>query len=354
MNIAILLLTGGLVERGAENVMHLLCNHWTKLGNKVTVFQGGPPRKNALYQTVTISLPWRTTSHKPTTILGKITERLYINARALSSLIFSLKSRSLLKGYDIVIPTDGLWQVLVAKTLPVKVVCVGHAGMGWTDADTLRLNPHAFVATTPLMEKWAQSVNPQVPVRIIPYPLDPHFAHPVTPKAMNLPRPIFLTVAALTKYKRIDFVMKAVSKTSGSLVVLGNGEEALVLKNVAQKILPNRHVITSVPYTDLPAYYQAADVFTLASEPYEAYGQVLIEAMAMKLPIVTTDDPIRRWLVGTTGSFVKPENTSEYAHSLSTAVGKKPQIYSGMTRFEEEKVAETYLHLFEELVPKIL
>jgi glycosyltransferase involved in cell wall biosynthesis len=349
MNLAILLLTGGLVERGAENVMHLLANEWVKSGHNVEVFQTGLARSGALYQTHTISIASHPSSHKPTSFLGKIRERLYLDPRALTSIGFTKRCLPHLKKADIIIPTDGYWQVLLLKrNCSAPIVSVGHAGMGWTDADTLRLKPDCFVATSPVMAAWAASINPKVTIKTIPYPLDPRFSSPPqTQPTLSLPHPIVLTVAAFTAYKRVDAVIKAVAKTQGSLVMIGQGEEHHTLSLLAARYLPHRHLLTQVEYNILPGYYHAADVFTLASKPQEAYGQVLVEAMAAHLPIVTTDDPIRRWLVGKPGFYVNPTDSNAFAKALEAAVKAGHVTYPDLNRFTGSTVSQQYIDMVE-------
>jgi glycosyltransferase involved in cell wall biosynthesis len=43
-----------------------------------------------------------------------------------------------------------------------------------------------------------------------------------------------------------------------------------------------------VPEKDLPAYYQAADVFVLPTEALEGFGMVTAEALASGLPVIGT------------------------------------------------------------------
>jgi rhamnosyl/mannosyltransferase len=59
-----------------------------------------------------------------------------------------------------------------------------------------------------------------------------------------------------------------------------------------------------VPDEDLPAYYRAADVFVLpSSERSEAFGLVLVEALASGLPVISTE-------LGTGTSYVNRHGES--------------------------------------------
>lgn len=351
MKIAIWLLTGGVVNRGAEHSMLMLAEDWVKLGHQVTVFQTGPKPKEANYQVVTIKLPFKVNADKPKALIGKILARLYLDRRGLASLIFSLKTYSLFADkFDVLIPTDGFWQVMLAKigAGKAKVVCVGLAGIGWTDADTLRLKPDHFVALSTAAKDWVKEISPQVPVSVIPLQVDAATYSQLKPNTkVKLKNPIILTVAALSRYKRVDRVIEAVKRLNeGSLLIVGRGEEAKNLKALAQSLLPDKHQFLSVTFEELPAVYAAADVFTLASQPNEAFGQVIIEAMAAGLPIVTTNDPIRREILGDKGIYIDPQKTTEFASGLASALRMRRPVSYDLERFDRTRIAQKYEQLF--------
>jgi rhamnosyl/mannosyltransferase len=76
---------------------------------------------------------------------------------------------------------------------------------------------------------------------------------------------------------------------------------------------------------DLPAYYQAADVFVLPSvAPTEAFGVVQIEAMAAGIPVVCTNLPTGvPWVNqdGVTGLVVPPEDSVALGRAIAMILG---------------------------------
>lgn len=358
MKVAFLLLTGGSVYRGAEHSMLMLAEDLVKLGHQVTVFQTGPKPDHAVYNVIQIKLPFTVTSYKPTTMLGKLLERLYLNRRGLATLLFSLKIfvinnlKFKIKNFNVILPTDGFWEVLFTKlfTRKSKIICVGLAGMGWTDRDTLKLNPDHFIALSPVAAEWAKLKNPKVPVSVIPLQVDVLKFQQASPSPLiNLKSPIVLTVAALTPYKRIDLIIKAVNRLPhASLVIVGQGEALPALNRLAQELIPGRYQFLSVDFEKLPSIYRTATVFVLASESQEAFGQVLLEAMAANLPIVTTHDPIRRWIVGESGFYFTSPSEVNLSQLIQQSLKyKSPQYRLG--RFERSEVARQYSNLILDL-----
>jgi glycosyltransferase involved in cell wall biosynthesis len=68
---------------------------------------------------------------------------------------------------------------------------------------------------------------------------------------------------------------------------------------------------------ELPYYYNLADLFVLPSiNQGEAFGMVLLEAMASGVPVVATDLPGVRTVAQDAGVVVKPNNPSELATAI--------------------------------------
>jgi glycosyltransferase involved in cell wall biosynthesis len=87
-------------------------------------------------------------------------------------------------------------------------------------------------------------------------------------------------------------LLDAMSHCQGSLVIVGKGPlEGALRSRVAEKRLGERVLFAGhVADSDLPAFYQACDVFVLPSiERTEAFGVVQIEAMTAGRPVVSTN-----------------------------------------------------------------
>ena len=108
-------------------------------------------------------------------------------------------------------------------------------------------------------------------------------------------RPLLLTVSRLAAEKNIEFllhVMRALAKDFPDLlfVIAGEGPDAERLGAIARTlgVEQNVHFIGNLDRRSaLIDCYRAADVFVFAS-PTETQGLVLIEAMAVGVPIVST------------------------------------------------------------------
>jgi len=223
-----------------------------------------------------------------------------------------------------------LWFVkLLKKTFPnKKIVIFGRAGIGWNDKDNLKTRPDIFIALSQKAFLWAEKIkSKKTRVVYIPNPIDTsHFQASKSIKT-NLIKPIVLVVGALTKYKNIDLVIKSVSKTKASLLVIGKGEEEKTLKKLANKYLNGRYKFLSSSYEELPKYFKVSDVFCFIPDPQEAFGRVYIEAMASGLPIVAPNESIRRDIIGNQG-FYTNHDSNEIAKSINEALNIGKLDYS--------------------------
>jgi glycosyltransferase involved in cell wall biosynthesis len=153
---------------------------------------------------------------------------------------------------------------------------------------------------------------------------------------LNLPldRPIVLSVGWIAaKQKRMDYVVNELAnvmydgtteppsyRTTGSstsdplsavrnpvkpyLVLLGaiDEESPAILQLAHDKLGEGNFAVRSVPYEQVSDYYQAADLFVLASLK-EGFGRVFLEALMHGLPVIAHDHPVMRFVLGAEGTF---------------------------------------------------
>ncbi len=134
--------------------------------------------------------------------------------------------------------------------------------------------------------------------------------------------PVILSVGRLTPQKGFDLLIRAFAqvrkKSRARLLILGEGEERTALEDLASALGIERDV--SLPgFVSNPYNYMArAAVFALSSR-WEGLPTVLVEAMSLNLPVVSSDCPSgpREILQhGKYGSLVPVGATHELAHAI--------------------------------------
>lgn len=355
VKIAILSFYSGLTERGVETFAFEIGTRLAKK-HQVTIFQAGNPKPFQKFSTTQIKF----FASPPKSSQGFI-DKIYLNWQALKILGFTIKlAPKFLKGkYQIVFVTNGGWQIvimrLLAKFTGAKIIVPGAAGIGSDDAWNLLFRPNVFVALTSAQLNWARNLQPEVKIEKIPNGVDLSRFHPKQKaKEIDLPKPIVICTSALVPYKRVDSTIKAVAKTKNlSLLVLGDGELKGQIDSLGKRYLGHRYKRLVVPYEQIPSYYKAGKVFTIASKT-EAFGISYLEAMACNLPIVTTSDDSRAEIIGDAGILTDPTNLNQYAKDLELAAktNYKNKPYVQALKFSWNKVAQAYIDLISSLLKK--
>lgn len=355
MKIAFLNMYNGLVDRGAETFVKEVAQRLSAR-HEVTVFQAGEPVGNEQYKVekIPMKIDWSQQSGA-----GTLLSVFFLDYWNRLVFYFSIKALSKIvkEKFDIVVPVNGGWMPALIRLATWayggKMVISGQAGMGWDERNNLWCFPDTFVALSSRAKIWAKRVNSLTRTVYIPNGVDTQkfIANGPTFKT-SLPKPIVLCVGALTKSKRIDLTIRAVANLdNASLLVVGDGDLRRELSRLGKRLLSKRFQLVKVPFNDMPKVYRAADIFTLASEPFHAFEIVLVEAMASGLPVVANSDDIRREIVGGAGVLVDPTNTEAYAIALANAMrlrwGKRPQNQA--KKFDWDKIAASYEALFKKL-----
>jgi glycosyltransferase involved in cell wall biosynthesis len=270
------------------------------------------------------------------------------------------------KKYDVIIPTNGRLQSILVRKISwftgAKMVISGQSGIGFDDRLNLYTFPDLFIGLTSFQSNWARKINPFLRVETIPNGADLSVYKELSAKVRTR---TVLSVGAFTKEKRHDLTIKAVSNLrDANLVIVGGGGKLKdEIKDLGIKLLGGkRFEILSVSHDKMPDMYKKANVLAFPTVPWESFGIAMVEAMASGLPVVATNDPIRREIVGDAGLFVDPANTNEYASALEKALNtdwgnKQSLAKSGFCkprkqseRFNWDKIAEQYENLFKQIL----
>lgn len=144
----------------------------------------------------------------------------------------------------------------------------------------------------------------------------------------NIPmnRVIVLYVGRISLEKNVERLIKefsSIKRKNIHLLIVGDGQERLRLEELTKELRMNGGVTFVGSRTDVERFYAAADIFVLPSK-YEAFGQVILEAMSAALPCIAFKKVLPEYEVaceeiirdGITGFCVDPYNKNEFGEKL--------------------------------------
>jgi glycosyltransferase involved in cell wall biosynthesis len=157
---------------------------------------------------------------------------------------------------------------------------------------------------------------------------------------------IILCVSRLKYYKGIQYLIYAIAPVVKNhpdvmLYLIGDdqGEQQKILMLI-HKLNLNNHVkfFGAIPNDETIKYMAAADIFVLPSLR-EGFPNVLLEAMAVGLPIICTNVDGLPEIVnnGQNGFLVDPENPEQISKNLEVLLDNK-EIYDNISKFNIEYV----------------
>lgn len=165
-----------------------------------------------------------------------------------------------------------------------------------------------------------------VPVGTIYNPIVPIGPGPSIKEAWPTARHKILSAGSLKDQKNHRLLVEAMSlldrQLDASLVIIGQGELRDLLQERIEKLGLQDRVRMPGYMVDPSPYFRSADLFVLSSD-YEGFGNVIVEAMSVGLPVVSTDCPDGPAEIlgrGKFGRLVPPRNPTELARAIERAL----------------------------------
>jgi glycosyltransferase involved in cell wall biosynthesis len=192
-----------------------------------------------------------------------------------------------------------------------------------------------------------------------------------TAEAMTLDRPeagpncTLLACGRLTKQKDYPTLFRSFARLSGAglrLDILGDGDLRQSLAQLAQDLCIADRVTFLGFQRDPFSHMRRADIFVLSSR-WEGFGNVLVEAMAMGTPVVSTDCPHGPSEIiedGQTGLLVPTEDPDALTAALQRLIDD-PALrlrlgQAGQTRaqdFSATRIGEAYARHFRAIAERV-
>ncbi|HBH25596.1 MAG TPA: glycosyl transferase [Cytophagales bacterium] len=163
--------------------------------------------------------------------------------------------------------------------------------------------------------------------------------------------PVILSAGRLTPQKDFTTLIyafaKLLTKYQARLVIMGEGEQRNALEQLIQKLNISDKILLP-GFVDNPReWMQCSSLFVLSSS-WEGFGNVILEAMACGLPIVSTDCPSGPAEIleqGVWGRLVPVGDFAGLAEAMYLTLHEEshPDVVLRASQFSVEKAANKYL-----------
>lgn len=172
------------------------------------------------------------------------------------------------------------------------------------------------------------------------------------PWFLNKSIPVVLAAGRLAPEKDFETLLRAFGRAREKrrlrLMILGEGELRSSLEALTEK-LGLKEDVALPGFIDNPfAYMRQADVFVLSSR-WEGFGNVLVEAMACGVPVISTDCPSGPAEIlenGKWGRLVPVGDADALAQAmLDTLENPRPSPAQRAMHFSVDRAADAYLSL---------
>ena len=285
---------------GAQRVVSILCDHWSRNGYAITLIATFTGEKNLHYQV-----------NKDVTLKYLTNSPLFPKNKVINLIWKVFDLRKLIKDIKPDFVISFLTRVNVGAALSTiginssLIICERT----WTPFATLSKNfywmyrilfkgVNRIIVQTEESKTWLSQNFPSSEVSVIPnpvvYPLPLHNERSVNPDTLILQsKKVILASGRLHRFKQFDLLIKAFSKIKDKfpdwdLIILGDGEEKANLDKILIELRLSDRVRLLGSVGNIADWYKRADLFILSSIA-EGFPNVLLEAMTYGVPCISFD-----------------------------------------------------------------
>lgn len=180
-------------------------------------------------------------------------------------------------------------------------------------------------------------------------------------KKYQLPDHYILNVGSIEERKNILAAVQALPMLPQHIHIVIVGRRTGYTKKVEQFIKDNGlgervHIISNVPFNDLPAFYQSAEIFVYPSR-FEGFGIPIIEALYSGIPVVAATGSCLEEAGGPDSIYVNPDDITGLADAFkqiySNSDKRKNMVEKGREfakRFSEKQQSEEIINIYKKLI----
>lgn len=208
---------------------------------------------------------------------------------------------------------------------------------------------------------------PEAKIKVVYQGCDSIFEQPVDEEKKKsvrakykLPQRYILNVGSIEERKNVLLAVRALPHLSSDVHLVIVGRRTKYTERVEHFIRENNlaarvHIINNVPFEDLPAIYQLAEVFTYPSY-FEGFGIPIIEALHSGIPVVAATGSCLEEAGGEYSIYVNPDSVEEIVSAFNRIFSdpdyKKKMIEKGkafVERFSAREQAMLIMNIYKNI-----
>ena len=179
-------------------------------------------------------------------------------------------------------------------------------------------------------------------------------------KKYGLPSEYLLCVGTIEERKNQLALVKAVHEGRIDIPIVMVGRHTSYYSEIEKYIrvenLKNVIFLQNISTVDLPAIYQMATVFVYPSLA-EGFGIPVVEALASKVPVITSEGGSMEEAGGAGAQYINPENIDELIYAIHSCVqdsNLRNRLISGGTahslQFTDLAIAENLMRVYHKVI----